>query len=770
MKRLSDFNQFSLVKITWDEVTQKFLKIPVNRHGATASALDPANWLSYEEASKIALLEGYRVGFVLTENDPFFCFDLDNCLMADGKSWSPQSYDVIEALPGCRVEVSVSGKGLHVWGSYKHLPDHTCKNVKEGFELYHKDRFIVLGLNPTGDESTDVTELLPDVISRWFPTERHEAIEWTTEPCAEWSGIEDDDELITKALESVNASSLFGSSLSFRNLWEADAAALGAVFEDPTREYDASSADSALALRLAFWTGKNCERMQRLMRRSALVRDKYDRPDYLPRTILHACSRQKIVYSASTKAQAEQAANTGGWVAASELPSHFAGCVYIEDRKKVMTPDGFLLDKEQFDVRYGGNVYVIDERKTERSAYKAFTQCSSWRRPLAHTTCFNPSKPLGALIESEGRIMCNTYIPCPVPAKEGDASPFTDLVKRMLPHDEDREVLMSYMAACVQHRGTKFTWCPILQGMQGNGKTLMGEILAFACGHRYSFVLNADTLKGGGGARFNAWIDRRVFICIEEIFVGKNQDMVERMKPLITNKRVSVEDKGVSIDMGENRANFLLLTNYVDAMPLTATDRRYAPLLTAQQREGDLQRDGLTNEYFCELFNWLDTKDGWEIVAHYLNTYPIAARYNPAGVCMRAPQTSGREQVIKATRGELEVAVIEACESGLAGFANGWLSSTMLERFIAERRLPALSNTRRLEMLDRLGYIKHPALARGRTPKVVSPDGVRATLYVKEGHLALELNDPHAVCARYERDQAAMASEIANFGQAAPAS
>ena len=45
----------------------------------------------------------------------------------------------------------------------------------------------------------------------------------------------------------------------------------------------------ALCAHLAWWTGKDCERMARLLRASGLARDKHDREDYLQRTILRAC-------------------------------------------------------------------------------------------------------------------------------------------------------------------------------------------------------------------------------------------------------------------------------------------------------------------------------------------------------------------------------------------------------------------------------------------------------------------------------------------------
>ena len=43
---------------------------------------------------------------------------------------------------------------------------------------------------------------------------------------------------------------------------------------------------------LAFWTGRDCERIRALMNKSALARDKWEREDYLPRTILGAVGRQ----------------------------------------------------------------------------------------------------------------------------------------------------------------------------------------------------------------------------------------------------------------------------------------------------------------------------------------------------------------------------------------------------------------------------------------------------------------------------------------------
>lgn len=757
MPLMQDYAQYVLVRVTPDNN-----KLPVNANGDVVSALDPANWLPFREACAIAAVQGLHIGFVLTESDPFFCLDIDHCLKPDGSDWTPTAYEVLKALAGGKVEVSVSGKGLHIWGSYTHIPQHRCKNTALRLELYHSDRFIVLGSNAQGSESADMTALLPGVINRWFApdltTPDNGTAEWTTEPCEGWSGPTDDNILIEKALASVNSRAIFGATVSFRDLWECNAEVLGTTWPGNNGGYDASSADAALAQRLAFWTGKNCDRIQRLMERSALRREKYDRPDYLPRTIMGACRRQTLVYSETTKADVEVAAERGGWVTQADMPAHFKGCVYVEDRKKALTPDGFLLDSMQFDVRYGGNVYVLDERKSDRSAWKAFTQNAAWRPPFAHGGCFRPSMPFGEIIEEEGRILVNTYSPPNVPRTAGDASRFTNLLRTLLPKGEDANILLAYLAACVQYPGVKFTWCPILQGVEGNGKTLVSEVVANAVGKRYSFVLDTDRIKGAG-ARFNDWIDRKLFVTIEEIFVGRSMDVVERLKPLITNRDVALEGKGIALGMIENCANFLLLTNYMDAMPVRDESRRYAPFVTAQQRKSDLLRDGLTNEYFLEFYNWLNKSGGWAITADFLASYPIPAELNPAGVCRRAPDTSGRQRVVEATRGEEEEIIREAVAAGLPGFCGGWISGTAAERLLHSHRSIRMSASARSTLLDRLGYVKHPGLPGGRASRIVSPDGVRATLWIGAQHPALQMADSAAICQAYEKAQVHQATE-----------
>jgi len=110
---------------------------------------DPSNWMTCENAYIIATNfgPGYMPGFVFTEHDPFFFLDIDKCLQSDGQ-WSPIAQEMLNRFRGAYIEVSQSGNGLHIIGSYEgRLPPHRCKNKEYGMELYTEKRFVALTVN-----------------------------------------------------------------------------------------------------------------------------------------------------------------------------------------------------------------------------------------------------------------------------------------------------------------------------------------------------------------------------------------------------------------------------------------------------------------------------------------------------------------------------------------------------------------------------------------------------------------------------------------------
>lgn len=295
---LASYRQFIAVKLV-PLANGKTDKLPVSPFGLVGvDAHDPSNWLTWQDAAALAqgLGTSFTVGFVLTAADPFWCCDIDDALMPDG-TWSPLSQQLVAALPGAVVEVSQSGRGLHIWGAGP-VPEHSKKNVALGLEFYSSLRFIALGSGQVGT-MTYPNPHVAAVCARFFPPKDDDGDVPDDGPREDWVGPESDDELIQRAMASRSMAGVFQGKASFADLWNAVPDVLARSYpSDTPGAWDASSADAALAQHLAFWTGCDVARIERLMRRSALAREKWDdRNDYLvQRTIMGACRQCREVY------------------------------------------------------------------------------------------------------------------------------------------------------------------------------------------------------------------------------------------------------------------------------------------------------------------------------------------------------------------------------------------------------------------------------------------------------------------------------------------
>lgn len=756
----------------------KFKKLPCDyRTGVVHDAHTPAIWTDGDTALAAAAQWdkgfGYGVGFVFTEADPFFFLDIDNCLQDDGH-WSPIAIDLCARFPGAAVEISHSGRGLHIFGITQPVP-HGTRNSAYGLELYTSKRYVALtGNGAQGSILTDCTQSFMTLAAQYFPENATSATRdntWTTEPVADWVGPVDDDELIRKALRSneKSASARFGgaTSYSFKDLWEGNIA-------DNVR----SEADQSLANHLAFWTGKNCERIESLMRRSGLVRDKWDargHANYLTNTILKACAYVTKVLQSKPKAKAmpadAQPIATGEvirrcaaneYVFASDQGAYFDGCHYIADLHKVFVgPKNAIYTKQAFDVVYGGHQFALDVSgsKLTDSAFEALTLSRANEPSIVDALCFRPELAPGTVIEDGVRKYVNSYVPYHAPMVEGDPTPFLDLIARMLPNDHDRTLLINYLASMAQNPGVKFQWWPVLQGVEGNGKTMIIQAMSYIMGEHYTHLPNAHAMARDG-LKFNSWIERKLFIGIEEVRLSHKRDFLDEFKVIVTNERIPSEGKGTNQTNTDNRANGILCTNHPDGVPIDQDNRRYAMFFTAQQTLEDLRRDGMTGDYFPKLYAWFKGA-GRGIIAHYLKTFPLAAELDPAQLCKRAPVTSSRQLAISMSLGRVEQEILEAIDNEQLGFIGGWVSSHYLNILI-DRIKAYVPHTKRRAMMQSLGYDYHPVLRDGRVNNIVMPDNCKPRLYIRNGHLHSQVTQVIAAESLYSKAQEKLLDTKAN--------
>lgn len=781
---LADFRQFLLYKIVPGK-NGRDGKIPVHPYSLKpVDAHDPSAWVDHATACGLAAALGpqFGVAFSVQPDNGLFFIDIDECVTPEG-GWNNTALELCTRFAGAGVEVSLSGRGIHIIGRGI-APTHGCKSKSPallGFDLYTEYRFIALtGLRTLGDVRTDHTAALALLVEQHLPPSPGDGElddTWTEAPVAAWRGPKDDADLIRRAMQSSSVKSTFAGRAAFADLWTNNEEVLASTY--PSKDHpgaDRSVVDAALAQHLAFWTGSDSARIERLMRQSALVREKWDyRKDYLVSTITRATALQTVwlqdepsaaetmppgVSAPASDAKPQRV--TGDTFLSPEAQiDFFKGCVYVYEVHRALVPGGQLLNPDRFKVRYGGFTFTMDDlnQRTSRDAWEAFTQSQSFRAPRADRSCFRPDRAPAEIIEDGSRTLVNLWWPAEVKRSKGDVTPFLDHIKRLLPNERDRRILLSYAAACVQHVGVKFQWCPLLQGVEGNGKSMLSRCVAEAVGQRYTHWVRADRI----GGQFNSWMLNKVLACVEDIYVPESKKYLwETLKPMITGDMQEIEPKGVDQDTRNVVVNFLLNSNHKDAVRKTRNDRRLAIFYTAQQTFADVARD-MGGEYLPEMYQWLKGEGRWApggegygygIVSEFLHTYPIDPEFNPAGACQRAPKTSSTDEALDASMGSVELEVMEAVAQNVQGFRNGWVSSMALDGLLTrthnDGRIP---RNARKALLEGMGFELHPGLHDGRVNNEVLPDGGKPRLFLKKSHPAWGMTGPSEIARAYSLAQ-----------------
>jgi len=128
-------------------------KVPLTVTGDAASSTDPATWSTYTKARRSTA--GVGLGFVL--GDGIGCIDLDDCLI-DGEP-VPWARDILVSNPDTFVEVSRSGRGLHIFGL---LPEQPGRRIRDGrsIEVYSTSRYIAVTGNRHGTAPVTLAPLV----------------------------------------------------------------------------------------------------------------------------------------------------------------------------------------------------------------------------------------------------------------------------------------------------------------------------------------------------------------------------------------------------------------------------------------------------------------------------------------------------------------------------------------------------------------------------------------------------------------------------------
>ena len=234
-------------------------KVPYNpKTGKKASSTNPDQWVSLSLAQQALQQYMYSgLGFVFTKEAGIVGIDIDHCIDPTTGALNEIATAILEKLPPTYIELSPSGTGLHIFlrGT---MPEKGNKNEKTGVEMYAHSRFFTMTGKRYGDCPLDIADdngALAWIHSTYIIVPRK------AKKVKKKAGeLLTDEEILEKARSAANGA-------AFTTLWE------GRWQENFASQ---SEADLALCCKLAFWSCKNREQMDRLFRQSGLMRPKWD--------------------------------------------------------------------------------------------------------------------------------------------------------------------------------------------------------------------------------------------------------------------------------------------------------------------------------------------------------------------------------------------------------------------------------------------------------------------------------------------------------------
>lgn len=359
----------------------------------------------------------------------------------------------------------------------------------------------------------------------------------------------------------------------------------------------------------------------------------------------------------------------------------FKDCYFIAREGKIFSPTGRFMNSTQFNGLYGGKEFSVKEAggKVTDEPWNAALRARDWQIPKVDHVRFLPDEPSFMIIRDRlGRAGLNTYMPVIYDAAPGDVTPFTNHVANILPDPNDQRIFLSYIAHIIKYPGFKIPWAVLLQSVEGVGKTVFFEVLQYALGEMYVYRPKAQELIASG-SKFNAWMRNRLAIVVDEIKVDERRELVEVLKPMITDKQIEIQAKGVDQEMEDNAANWLFFSNFRDAIPITQNGRRYCIFYSSLQTVRDKLNAGMDDPYFKNLFDWLRA-DGLRHITHWFLNYPIER----GSLSTTAPETSSHAEALRIGRSPLEVLIDDRVAAGERGFHNGYISWPMLMKAIEQ--------------------------------------------------------------------------------------
>jgi primase-polymerase (primpol)-like protein len=638
MKALSQFVVWKLEQYP-DEPKPR--KVPYDpKTIQRADTTNPATWASFELASCIAATNPeFKIGFVFTLNDPYVFIDLDGCRdPISGEYTEEVTHIVTRLFPGAAAEISQSGSGLHLIMRGDKTQFGNRRNRWGGrFEFYQNNRFIAIASVDAwnGDVNTDHTAALQTFLPIRQIDHSNQEIETIRDE--RWFGPEDDLELLSRIEASDDKISserfaelneaiqrdpsnfvakaqldILSRRVPFAALWHGNALVLRQFYPSTSgKTFDHSAADLALMNKLAFWTGRDHERMIRLFNMSELgKRDKWrNRPYYRNRTASTSNLACRDVYRGTSSERREKQRQenerigeqmefdtTSKLLSVDEMVESFyfitlTGASGSVANAKNLSVISVSVARNEYAPSKSTITYVDNRNgQTKQKIMPTFelwlphekrkrADAVTWN-PNGNMICEPPEKPgVSAFNIWRGLIKPKfaDHFFNDDPLRERWLSAWREHLAYLVPIESERELFEQWLAHILQRPGEKVEtgWCFIATNT-GIGRNWLGSVLSRVL---RGYVLNNAVLDNVLEGAYNGRMSRKLIMIVDEARAGmrgaNTWALSEKLKTMVNPDFREINEKHGLQWVEHNVLRWLVFSNNWDALPIEQNDRRW---------------------------------------------------------------------------------------------------------------------------------------------------------------------------------------------------
>lgn len=341
--------------------------------------------------------------------------------------------------------------------------------------------------------------------------------------------------------------------------------------------------------------------------------------------------------------------------------------LYVEDGQRVVdlqVPKSFA-------------VYRLDEfhaaQKPQRRGQTFISK--RWLEHIGRKTVrdivFYPGKE--DIFEMDGTSFFNSYEGADLPAvtlDENKIEPFLAHAEYMIPDIKIRNLFYDWLAFALQFPDVRIQWAPLIVSKPGVGKGLLFQILERIFGEHNCSSIGPDDLSERKSTH-NEWISGKLLVCIDEMYTAQKWEAMERLKPMMTEKRILVNHKYGKKGLEHIFAKFIAFSNHItQAAALSPHDRRWLVW--------HVEADKRPPEYYEMLLEWLNKTTGPAHLLAWLQARDVR-KFQPGKA---PPMTEAKERMISDAAGPIDLCLMDAIQDKEGAFSRDIIDIDIAERYV----------------------------------------------------------------------------------------